>query len=249
MGHFSTIILTVFASTVLHLWTIAQDTTDFYNQIKKYDLSTVFSADSFFIEGRETEQKWIKRPEPLGYIDTNYTRFQIHYSSVTKNARNPYQYIVTGKTMVKSNICDFKGTITIKKAKLYPSIESPGFSEGFAQCNILFFEDSLQTSSGLIKGKLTCFFFFDKKGQFRYNSLMFIADGFSNNEVVGTWTSYKTGKTKKCNWGDFRIPDSRDLDIGAGEFSPADNYSKNGWQSYRDNFGNDIPTDKWWTRK
>jgi len=34
------------------------------------------------------------------------------------------------------------------------------------------------------------------------------------------------------NWGDYRIPDSGELDLGAGEFSPAEKYWGNGWESY-----------------
>jgi hypothetical protein len=64
-----------------------------------------------------------------------------------------------------------------------------------------------------------------------------VADGFSNNTFVGTWTSYKTGKSKKCNFGDYRIPEcegSNGCDIGAGEFSINPKYRENGWQSYCD---------------
>lgn len=45
-----------------------------------------------------------------------------------------------------------------------------------------------------------------------------VAAGFSNNQFRGSWTSYKTGVSKKCNWGDGRILDSGDLEGGAGEF-------------------------------
>ena len=48
----------------------------------------------------------------------------------------------------------------------------------------------------------------------------------------------KADSMKRCNWGDYRIPNCGDLDIGAGGFSPADKYLTNGWQNYRDaNFG------------
>ena len=38
--------------------------------------------------------------------------------------------------------------------------------------------------------------------------------------------------TKKSNWGGYRIPESENLDIGAGEFSVDDKYVKNGWENY-----------------
>ncbi len=61
---------------------------------------------------------------------------------------------------------------------------------------------------------------------------MLINDSFSNNGFIGTWTSYKTNTSKKCNWGDYRIPDCGDLDSGTGEFMVSSKYIKNGWLEY-----------------
>ncbi len=44
--------------------------------------------------------------------------------------------------------------------------------------------------------------------------------------------SYKTNISKKCNFGDYRIPESVNLDIGAGEFSPDPKFFDKGWKSY-----------------
>jgi hypothetical protein len=43
---------------------------------------------------------------------------------------------------------------------------------------------------------------------------------------------YGNPKLKICNWGEFRIPFSGDLDIGAGEFSPNPKYFSKGWADY-----------------
>lgn len=61
---------------------------------------------------------------------------------------------------------------------------------------------------------------------------MLVADGFTNNNFTGTWTSYKSNLSRKCNWGDYRIPESRLLDIGAGQFSVDQKYRKNGWENF-----------------
>lgn len=62
---------------------------------------------------------------------------------------------------------------------------------------------------------------------------LFVADGFSNCQYEGTWTtSYKTNKIKRCNWGDYRIPNSSDLDEGCGEFIPQKKYARFGWENY-----------------
>jgi len=76
----------------------------------------------------------------------------------------------------------------------------------------------------------------DNKRNFRYDALNFDADGFNNNQFIGTWTSYRTQSIKKCNWGDYRIPEcnwKNGCDIGAADFSISDKYLKNGWENYR----------------
>jgi hypothetical protein len=235
-----------------------QDTINFYSQIKDFNLAIIFSPDSFSATDPWAHRIRVKRDEPLGCIDTNYTRFYIHIISATKNKDNPYEYEIIGRTKVKNNICDFKGTITFKKAEVYTSEEFPKFKVGFAVGEILFYEDTNQVGSGVIKGKMMTYFYIDKKGQPKYNSLEWGADAFFNNEVVCNWTSYKTKRTKKCSWGDYRIPESGDLDMGAAMFSPSDKYLKNGWEDYRLSlFGDDssavkkanqIEAYQWWKK-
>lgn len=56
-----------------------------------------------------------------------------------------------------------------------------------------------------------------------------------------------TNKLMKCNWGDCRIPDSSDLDIGAGEFVPAEEYIDSGWQLLRGDHWEEYSKDcLWW---
>jgi len=64
----------------------------------------------------------------------------------------------------------------------------------------MLFEDKKQASRGIIKGELTTNFIIGDKERFRYNALMFAADRFSNNQFRGTWTSYPSRISKKCNW-------------------------------------------------
>src|SRR5687767_5952325 len=46
-------------------------TIDFYDSIKAYDLSTIWTTDSIFIENQKEK---IKRHEPLGFIGKDYQR-------------------------------------------------------------------------------------------------------------------------------------------------------------------------------
>lgn len=208
-------------------------TTDFFVQIKNYDLSVIMAADSIFAD----EEEMIKRAEILGFIGDNYQRLHIRFISIIKNPLDPYEYFAYGKTKVKENICSFQGTIKITKSGLYKENDLsdifPTYKQGYAELKVNLYEDSKQNSTGFFSGKLTTHFIIDNKGVFKYDALMFVADGFSNNQFVGTWTSYKTKSTKKCNWGDYRIPESGNLDSGAGEFIADDKYVKNGWENHK----------------
>jgi len=65
---------------------------------------------------------------------------------------------------------------------------------------------------------------------------------------------YNSTFTQACNWGDYRISNSGDLDIGAGEFSPNNKYLKSGWQTVRNAYSGQqyskaalkAERDKWW---
>ena len=201
---------------------------DYLTSIKNYDISKLWRADSIQTEEDGTKMVY---PEPLGYIGDNYQRFYIHYITVSKNKENPYRYKVFGKTKVKDGICSFQGTITIKKAMLYKESEDPKYKQGSIICEVELYEDSTQTASGFFKGMLKSDFCLDKKGKLLYD-IVTPADGYCNNQCKATWTSYKTGKSKKCNWGDFRMPDSEGLDRGVGDVSINEKYIKNGWETF-----------------
>src|SRR5690349_347181 len=111
--------ITVFILTVLLFGkTYAQDTTttNFLNQIKTYDLATIWTADSILIEDSTVK---VKRMEPIGFLGDNYQRFFIHFNLIEKKSDSPYEYLVYGKTKVKETICEFIGTIKITEAKTY----------------------------------------------------------------------------------------------------------------------------------
>lgn len=248
MHHYIVIIFIALFTVFLPCQSFGQKTkdVDFYNKLKDYDLSGVFNPDSITDDGNET----FKRPDPIGYIGDNYQRFKIHLLSVVKSKSNPYEYKISGKTKVKDNICSFTGTITVIKATydtstLMRDIGFPTFEDGLITGHVKISEDKAQPGSGTIEGKLITDIYFDDKNKIHYSALMLIADGFFNNQFEGKWISYKTGKAKKCNWGDFRIPDSRDLDFGTGEFGVNPKYKMNGWENY--DYGRNE--EDWWTSK
>jgi len=202
---------------------------DYLAAIKKVDLSRVWLSVNEPV-GEESIESL--PPEPLGFIGDHYQRFYIHYTAVVKSNRDLCQYIVHGKTKVKDNMCSFSGTITIVKAGFYTEQADKNYKQGFVECLISFSEDSTQSSSGSFRGKLISRFCVNKKGLVEYDDLLLGADGYFNNQCQAVWTSYETKTRKTVNWGDYRIPAAKALDIGDGEFAVNKAYVAFGWQSY-----------------
>jgi hypothetical protein len=204
-------------------------TSDFKTQIKGYDISDLLTLEQF---DAENGYSTVKRMEPIGYIGDNFQRFYIHFISVIQNPNNPLEYLVYGKTKVKENVSSFQGTLTIMDAQTYDEGDIPTLKQGFIKGQYKFFEDPHQYGTGILNGEFQTNFYISEQVEIKYDALMFFADGFYNNQFQGTWTSYKTKKSKICNWGDYRIPDSGDLDIGAGGFRANDKYFNLGWKTY-----------------
>ena len=139
--------------------------TDYYSPAGKANLATLWHAPKIYFVG--APDPWDTFPEPFGFIGSNYQRFYIHYTSVTKNPSNPYQYLVKGKTRVKNNICSFTGTITVKQAKrnLEPNEAYPKYKYGYLISEVNLKEDPKQPGSGTIKDKLTTYRYINERGQ------------------------------------------------------------------------------------
>ena len=115
-------------------------------------------------------------------------------------------------------------------------------------------EDSVQNQAGILAGTFASYFYLDSAGSVRYDDIGDVADDHCNNQFVGTWTAYSSHLIERCNWGDSRIPNSEQLDSGAGEFGPDERFAKNGWQNYIDAYISAGPKDQavmmeraeWW---
>jgi hypothetical protein len=221
--------------------------TEYKYNITKYDFSPLWT---------KTENSGV-----YGFIGDNYQRLRIKIVSATKVKNSSDTYLIVGKSMVKNNICDFTGTIKITKARTYKKlhwgVDDEYKNKGIKKQGIIiaeynFEEDRKQTHSGVFDGLLSTSWYIDKNGKLKYDDIRFDADGYGNNQFVGTWRGYKSDAVKTANWGDYRIPMSGDFDIGAGEFSPDNKYLQFGWQTYHDaNFNNDKQArqeeeKEWW---
>jgi hypothetical protein len=214
---------------------------DLKAQMTKYDFSGLFT---------KTDNSIV-----LGFIGDNYQRIRIKLISVTKDNSAPDSYIVYGKSMVKNNIDEFLGKIhisNIRRLNIHQhGCENENKYKGFkGQFMIVgeysFAENEKQKHSGVFNGTFRSDFFLDKNNHVVYDDIEYCSDSYTNNQFVGEWRSYEGNIVKRCNWGDFRIPNSQDLDIGAGEFSPDEKYLKNGWQNIREEQQLPHPTNKWW---
>jgi len=199
-----------------------------------------------------------------GFIGNNCNRLRIKIITITKDLSNPDTYNVYGKSMVNNNVNDFHGYIKISgilKLKVTEhGCENDSLYEGYKGefsiiGNYFLSENAEQKHAGIFKGLFRSDYFIDKNNYIKYDNIEYCSDGYANNQFVGQWISNKTKLIKTCNWGDYRIPESGDLDIGAGEFSPNENYLQFGWQSIKDEGNQSSPNlkaakqieaAKWW---
>lgn len=231
--------------------------TDYLSEIKKHDMNDLWASEKSYIEAGKTISY---TTNILGFIGDDYQRFYIHFISIIQNPTNHLEYFVYGKTKVKENICQFQGIITITKAKTFLLDGSPEQKQGLVDAKYEFYEDPNQKSSGILIGNLQTDFIFDSIGGLEYGDIAF-GDGYFNNRFVGTWKDYKTGETKKCNWGYEGIPESGELlSTAATWFLPDNKFAKVGWDNYIKAYSIEAETsvniefrkkenEKWWLDK
>jgi hypothetical protein len=194
---------------------------DELKSLLKYDFSSIWPSGDW---------------QQNGVIGQNNQRIQFHIDSVFKDTTRPTTYHVIGKSKVNKNICDFKGEIKFIDAfKTEGVIPSSPKKSGELFASYIFYEDSSQNHSGIFKGITECAFYLDSLGShMMLDDTESDFDGYWNRSFVGTWTDYKTREIKKCIWGDYRLPFTFDFDSGDGTMMVAEQYVKNGWESFKD---------------
>lgn len=196
----------------------------------------------------------------VGFIGSDYQHIRVKIISVAKDKKNSDIYNISGKSLVKNNLCSFSGTMKISKIRLYDQmhwgVDDEYKNRGVKKQGLLIgnynFTEKGCNSSGVFEGRFASYWYLDKNGKVKYDDIDSEGDGYSNNLFAGIWKSNNGKTTKICNWGDYRIPISGNLDIGAGEFSPDRKYLKFGWQTYHDAYFNNNQNAvneeerKWW---
>ena len=206
-------------------------------EFRNTDLSRMIIPDSILTNPDYCSQKdefmFIEKTsefEPIGYRGRDFQRFYIHYDSVRFMGNGVYK--VEGRTRYRDTIRLFSGTITLDSMRLNKGKHLPSTGKFGKLCGHYQFDEDEFSGGGVLTGKMTIDFV-KVNGRFYYDAFMLgVADGYDNRQYEGVWTSKDLTRMEKCNWGDFRIPDSQGLDIGAGEFSPVDEHSGQGWQVY-----------------
>ncbi len=203
------------------------------NSVIKYDFAPLWT---------ETDNSAV-----FGFIGPNLRRIRLKIISAVKEKKKPDTYAVSGKSMIRNNVCSFSGTIKITKARTYNKMhfgvddeyKNKGIKkQGLIIAQYRFSENKACIFSGVFEGHLLTFWYIDKNGKLKYDDIEKESDSYGNNQFVGIWKSYRGEIVKISNWGDYRIPLSGELDIGAGEFSPNEKYLPFGWQTYRDAYFN-----------
>jgi hypothetical protein len=238
---------TLFLITILiSIAGFSQDESSIFidNSLKgQYDGYRKYHSENRFSDYKDNDfsSLWLMKDCRLtyGFIGSNYQRFQIKLISIIKDPSADQTYRVFGKSKVYQNVCDFQGFINIKSIYHVDNLEYPDTVCGVLVFDYTFYEDPKQKHVGTFKGKGVLYWYQDSKSKILYDDLMAIADGFRNNQFVGIWTEYLKSNPKTCNWGDYRIPMSGDLNSGAGEFVPNEKYRNYGWENYLDTYSFD----------
>lgn len=220
---------------------------DMWERIQDYDLSeTVINPEKIatdeisswwsdeFIErwrerGNELKDVWYDRPSALGYRGDNYSKFDVHFLTVSKASAK--QYDVNGLVRCEGVISRFSGYIVLDSLEEntdtgeYDFLRPP-YHVGRISAHYEFEVPSIVAK---MYGTSTYDVLEINDGIY-YDAIMLVADGYYNNQYEGVWSNLSGTDVMKCNWGDYRIPDSGSLDIGAGEFAVDEQFINNGWQ-------------------
>lgn len=174
------------------------------------------------------------RAQELGYIGDDFRRFRIHFTEVTKAGAD---YRVQGYAAILDTVYCIEGVINLDSVVVGDSEEyqdPKGIQEqGSIYASYRFVTTFCRRGNvgvgDTLRGSVL-YFYVKTNGKYIYDGSGCWSDDFCNNQYEGVWVR-KGGKGQRvCNWGDYRIPNSRELDIGAGCFSPDDRFK--GWENY-----------------
>ena len=173
------------------------------------------------------------RAKFLGYIGADYHRLHINFSSVKKASNT--KYIVSGEYKITADARPFNGEIQIIKIKKYVNLNYgvDDFMKGKINAQGIALASYILKGDGgfQAKGQMLMKWYINSDQRLAYDDILEDEDMHANDLFCGECKVGKT-QTKPCAWWHYRIPNSGDLDVGAGEFSPNTKYLNNGWSDF-----------------
>ena len=218
---------------------IFMSSTLFAEQISKQCFSGYLDSKAHFINDDKFDKFDFSgiladsRTKFLGYIGADYHRLHINFSNVKKASHT--KYIVSGEYKISAEAHPFNGEIQITKIRKYTNLNYgvDDFMKGKINAQgIALASYFLKGDGGFqAKGQMLIKWYIDSDKRLAYDDISEDEDMYANNLFCG---ECKVGKAqiKPCAWGHYRIPNSGDLDIGAGEFSPSQKYINNSWSDF-----------------
>ncbi|OUT12479.1 hypothetical protein B9N62_01490 [Campylobacter concisus] len=175
-----------------------------------------------------------KRIKFLGYIGANYHRLHINFDSIKKISRS--KYVVSGNYKITEEARPFNGEIQISEIRKYTNFNYgvDDFMKGKINAQGIALATYLikgETEKFQAKGCMLTRWYIDNDEKLLYNDISEDEDLYANNLFCGECKVDKV-QIKPCAWDHCRIPNSGDLDIGAGEFSPNPKYIGNDWSDF-----------------
>jgi len=165
----------------------------------------------------------------LGVFGRNKRKIHIRLDSVFKVTSD--RYSVVGSSLLKENVCLFKGEIKIERIE-FVHLDVEGSELWLALVgSYKFAEDN--SCGGIFQGKYRKYFVYnwqDKKIQ-HADSYMELGE---EEGFAGVWIDEKKGKSYPCHFGFYRYPSelAGDFDYGGGEPIINPKYRSYGWEPY-----------------
>lgn len=187
----------------------------------------------------------------LGFYGEDRYKIEFYFSEVSKDEKDPFLYHVVGKNRHKKVISEFKGTFRIDSLAQVtdPNLDTEEVGDMGVQRiysangKFTLAEDSLKKYSGRFTGKMQMDFGAYDKAPIELWYFSETPNKGSGIRYDGTWTSYKTGKSKPVIWSKdlFRFANDilEEFSIGERDVEINEKYRKLGWDNFWEN-------EEWW---
>ena len=187
----------------------------------------------------------------LGFYGEDRYKIEFYFSAVTKDEKDPFLYHVVGKNRHKKVVSEFKGTFRIDSLAQVtdPNLDTEEVGDMGVQRiysangKFTLAEDSLKKYSGRFTGKMQMDFGAYDKAPIELWYFSETPNQGSGIRYDGTWTSYKTGKSKPVIWSKdlFRFANDilEEFSIGERDVEINEKYRKLGWDNFWEN-------EEWW---